>query len=89
MKWSRTMKWGMSGKDVDMVHLWLSQIFEYWGDKYPVPGGGLYSYSTKKAVEHYQRRVYIPVSGEVDKKTWEMMDYSMTCYNTYYGQQYQ
>lgn len=51
------MKWGMSGKDVDMVHLWLSQIFEYWGDKYPVPGGGLYSYSTKEAVEHYQRHV--------------------------------
>lgn len=88
MKWTRTLKWGASGKDVDAVHLWLQEVFDYWGDKYPVPRGGLFSFSTKKAVEHYQRRVYIPITGQVDEYTWDMLEYSITSYNNYYGQAY-
>lgn len=86
-EWTRTLEWGMKGPDVQCVHNNLYSLFrENWMDKYPVPSYSekLYSLNTKKAVEHFQRRIDIPVTGKVDKYTWEYINWALDCYDAYY-----
>lgn len=73
LNFTRTLKWGMSGNDVDDLHGILSDVFAYWKDKTKVPSGKLFTYETKAAVQNFQRRQAKPATGEVDRATWDTL----------------
>jgi len=79
------MQWGTKGEDVSSLHISLWTLFrDNWKDKYPVPDGKLFTFATKKAVEHFQRRIEIPVTGKVDEYTWDYLQWALDCYDAYY-----
>jgi hypothetical protein len=83
--WTRVLQWGTKGDDVSSLHISLWTLFrENWKDKYPVPDGKLFTFGTKKAVEHFQRRIEIPITGKVDEYTWDYLQWALECYDAYY-----
>lgn len=65
---NRTLYWGARGADVTRVQQRLSQ----WGF-YRGPADGVYGQLTFNAVQDFQRRNGLPVTGTVAQRTWEAL----------------
>ena len=80
VSFTRTLKYGMSGDDVETVQDWLNTVFEFWGDKTQVQLTGRYLNQTYAAVKHFQRRSNNAVTGVVDRATWDDLSWDVYCY---------
>jgi peptidoglycan hydrolase-like protein with peptidoglycan-binding domain len=78
-EFSRTLKLGDSGKDVNIVQFFINNIASYNPGVPSVTVTSSYTPETMAAVQDFQRYAGLPVTGEVDSKTYEEL------YNEYQG----
>ena len=68
-----SLRQGDVGFPVTAVQYMLDQLSIQFDGLDDVPQNGLYDEKTAEAVKEFQRRHLIPVTGEVDKQTWDTL----------------
>ena len=78
-KFSETLSEGMSGRDVLAFQYYLAYIGEFVNTIPSIAVDGIFGPSTRIALEAFQRTYGLPVTGVVDRVTWDKI------YNVYLG----
>ena len=77
---------GDVGFPVTAVQYMLDELTLRYDGLEGVPQNGIYGAETEQAVREFQRRNLLPITGEVDKKTWDALVRSYELINQDYQQ---
>ena len=72
---------GDEGDVVYIVQIMLDSISDYFSDLRRVPVSGTFDKQTENAVRDLQLRANMPVTGRVDKETWNMLAHTYDSYH--------
>jgi len=78
-QFERELNEGDTGVEVNNVQYLLAYLAQFYDSIPPISVDGIYGSATADAVRSFQRTFGLPITGEVDLATWDVM------YRTYLG----